>query len=212
MEHPKEAELSNQVHSRALANHVHGQKKVELKYWVETVTGTSGYDAFFSCYGGAWPPLPQEGAGMCGSSNFGAFATIGRKWSLSHHHCYFSFLTNWVDAKFIATLFFSFCMSALTSLCFSPTQSLLCPLRAILCCFESYSCSAWGSTGILVTPKISSHLQRVHLLLTSAASWCPDPSHAVLAGYHQDPDPVSTHKTSKISLYWSWEEDSVLVV
>lgn len=52
MEHPKVAELSNQVHSRALANHVHGQKKVELKYWVERVTGTSGYDAFFSCYGG----------------------------------------------------------------------------------------------------------------------------------------------------------------
>lgn len=52
MEHTKVAELSNQVHSRALANHVHGQKKVELKYWVERVTGTSGYDAFFSCYGG----------------------------------------------------------------------------------------------------------------------------------------------------------------
>lgn len=54
-----------------------------------------------------------------GSSNFGPFATIGRKWSLSHHHCYFSILMNWVNAKFTATPLFSFCMIALTSLCSS---------------------------------------------------------------------------------------------
>lgn len=165
------------------------------------MNGTRGHNAFL---------IPQEEAGVCESSNFRAFTTTGRKWSLPHLHCYFSILSNWVTAKFTATLMLILqCLHDYTDIhCVLVKQKATLPFKNYIKLLWTTQLLCLRKSNHPCDPEISTHFQEDSLLLASAASWHLGPSHPVLASCHQDSDVKST--TSTVSMHTTSSKEHAL--